>query len=100
MRLPADKAHLSVELAGAAERNDPAVFDGEGGHDALKPGHLRLDVGDDGEPRLIAVRALGHKAERLRLDALHALRAGDGNFGCLYHHASSASAIRSSMSSL
>ena len=51
------------------------------------------------EARLIAVRAVCHQLERLRPAVLHRLRAGDGNSCGLYHHASSASAIRSSKSS-
>ena len=99
MRLSAVEDHFGVDLSAAPQRDGLPVLDLKGGHNALKPGHFRLDIGQKRKARLIAVRAVCHQLERLRSAVLHGLRAGDGNSCGLYHHASSASAIRLSISS-
>ena len=100
MRLSAVEDHFGVDLSAAPQRDGLPVLDLKGGHNALQSGHFRLDIGQKREARLIAVRAVCHQFECLRLGVLHGLRAGDGNSCGLYHHASSASAIRSSRRSL
>ena len=67
MRLSAVEDHLGVDLSAAPQRDGLPVFDLKGGHNALKPGHFRLDIGQKREARLIAVRAVCHQFECLRL---------------------------------
>ena len=70
MRLPAVEDHLGVDLSAAPQRDGLPVLDLKGGHNALKPGHFRLDIGQKREARLIAVRAVCHQLERLRPAAI------------------------------
>ena len=82
---PELKDHLGVHLADSSQRDLFLLFDCKRRHNALEACHLRLHVGKADVARLIAVRALGHQLDALRLLALELLRAGNGNQCRLYH---------------
>ena len=54
MCLPAVEDHFGVDLSAAPQRDGLPVLDLKGGHNALKPGHFRLDIGQKREARTIA----------------------------------------------